>query len=155
MNVGVGEAEIGTAKGVVTMTANTGYGTAEKAGFGNGSPRSRVALDGIYQKFGQSLPLVERVPGTLTIADMSPTMINGWLATGEKSIRVRFEANARGPLPSLRRYLEALQARDVAALSVVSLSVWVSGRAWVEQGGVIVVLVRSFGVELPANGGGF
>lgn len=110
----------------------------------------RTPLEGIFQRFGKSLPCVERVSGILVISDFSSSVINGVLLNGLQTIRVRFESNARGPLEELRQFVEAIPDDFPAvALSNVRLHAKVSGRPWVEKDGAIVLLVRSFSMILP------
>lgn len=110
------------------------------------------SLDGIYKKFGMSLPLVERVRGSLEICEVTANVLNGFLTTGEQRIRVRFEDNARGPLPVLRREVNEARIFDADALSVARWPIWISARPWVEDEGNIVLLVRSFGWTSESRG---
>lgn len=113
---------------------------------------ARTPLAGIFQRFGKSLPNVERVAGTLKVLNVSPSTIDGILFNGRETIRVRFESNTRGPLAALRDYAEALPG-DLSntALSNAMLSTKVSGRPWVEEDGSIVLLIRSFMIIAPNN----
>lgn len=157
-----------TASGVVVAQGSFGGASVMATADGSGSVESSQqrggVLDGIFRKFGQTLPVVERVRGDLQVTDFTETVINGFLINGAERIRVRIEPRAKGPFPVLRRYLEAKVAqpesvvlrllhvvapRDCTTLSVAAIPAWISGRAWVEQDGVIVVLVRQFGITLP------
>lgn len=156
-----------TAGGVVAQDTFGGVSmgtTANNRGPRESSQERGDVLDGIFRKFGQNLPVVERVRGKLQVTDFTDTVINGFLINGADRIRVRIESRAKGPTPVLRRYLEAtvkkqepvvlrllhaVAPRDCATLSVAAIPAWISGRAWVEREGIIVVLVRQFGITLP------
>ncbi len=114
--------------------------------------RHESALGGIYKKMGRSLAPVERVIGVLQVCDVSPEVINGFLITGDKRIRVRFEDGAIGPLPVLRRDVDALLASGGTALCDARIPVWITGRPWVEGEGHIVLLVRRFGLRVDRRG---
>lgn len=106
------------------------------------------ALGGIYKKMGKSMAPVERVIGVLQVCDVSPEVINGFLITEDKRIRVRFEGGAIGPLPVLRREVDALITSGAAAFCDARIPIWITGRPWVEGDGHIVLLVRRFGLRV-------
>ena len=166
MNMGNAVMDSGTIKSVLQVNA----AAVGKDSLASGE-RGPGALNGIFKKFGQSLPVVERVHGTLEVTDFSDAVVNGNLTTGDDRIRVRFEPRVKGPFPVLLRYLKAhactaelrppapllrrcfdavVHRHDNKSLSPeAQIHIWVSGRAWVEGDGVIVILVRSFGMKLP------
>lgn len=117
------------------------------------SESRRTPLEGIFQRFGKTLPHVERVSGVLVISDVSPKVINGMLLNGLHTIRVRFESNARGPLAELRQFIESSPSEAyTVALFNAGWPAKVSGRPWVEKDGSIVLLIRSFSMNLPGVG---
>lgn len=145
VNCGQGGGAIMIASGFdSSMLHGDGHGPVSSTGVG------RTPLEGIFQRFGKSLPCVERVSGFLVISDCSPTVINGVLFNGRQTMRVRFESKARGPLAELRNFVEkALNNPADLTLSNASFPAKVSGRPWVEEDGSIVLLIRSFSVTLP------
>lgn len=134
----------GIAREVGRISGLNGVAMGEK--YLSGSRPSGV-MAGIFAKWGQSLPVVERVRGNLRIADFTDAIINGQLLTDHGQISVRFDAVSRGPMPVLRRFIESAAAVNITTLSVVDLPIWINARPWVEEGGVIVLLVRKFGIE--------
>lgn len=138
---------------------NSGFDSSvlreDKRGAVLSSGSGRTPLEGIFQRFGKSLPCVERVSGALVISDVSPTVINGVLLNGQHTIRVRFESKARGPLAELRQFVEATP-NELPTLALsnarLPLTAKVSGRPWVEEDGSIVLLIRSFTVTFPGDG---
>ena len=114
--------------------------------------RRESALGGIYKKMGKSMAPVERVIGVLHVCDVSLEVINGFLITEDKRIRVRFEDGAIGPLPVLRRKVDALISLSVSALRDARIPIWITGRPWVEGDGHIVLLVRRFGFPVNVRG---
>jgi hypothetical protein len=109
------------------------------------------ALDGIFRKFGQTLPLVDRVPGNVMIDQVTPDVIHGNLIAEDSSLRVRFESKDLGDFALLKALIDSRVLIDSSKLSNVMIPMRVSGRAWVEGNGSIVLLVRSF--ELQATAG--
>lgn len=144
----------GQGKGPIMMSSefDSGMLRGDERGSQASSGGRRTPLEGIFQRFGKSLPTVERVSGLLEISDFSPEEINGVLFSGRGKICVRFEARTRGPLAELHQLVEKLPANSPAlALSNARLPITVSGRPWVEFNGSIVLLVRSF--TMPETGG--
>lgn len=95
-------------------------------------------LAGIFSKFGQNLPLVERVPGTFVVSEQNESEVSGSLIVERFSLRLKFEAR------NLGESFMMLQHKIRALGSPAVIPIFVSGRAWVESDGRIVLLVRSF-----------
>lgn len=135
---------------------------ATAAGTAGSIMRPVSSLGGVFKRMGRSLPLIERVYGDLLVTDYSDSAINGFLVTGADRIRVRIEPHVKGPFPvllrqvveceaeegSMRKLLRAFTPGMLPATPIANIPVWVSGRAWVEQEGVIVLLVRLFGFRM-------
>lgn len=135
-----------------TSTENFGSGNGVMAAVQSAcimGSRPTGALPGIFSKFGKALPMVDRVRGRLRITGFTDTIINGLLLTDDDKVSVRFDAMSRGPVPVLRRLIESVDTNDITALSIVELPIWISARPWVEDGGIIVLLIRKFGIQAP------
>lgn len=104
-------------------------------------------LAGIFSKFGQNLPLVERVPGTLVISENLEREVTGSLIVEQFSLRLKFEAKALGAA------FVTLQHKIRTAPHPAVIPIIVSGRAWVETDARIVLLVRSFEFQNLGKGG--
>lgn len=151
MNAIAAVTSCGQGKGPIMMSSkfDSGMLRGDESANQASSGIQRTPLEGIFQRFGKSLPTVERVSGLLEISDFSPEKIEGVLFSGRGKICVRFEAKARGPLSELRQLAEALPpTSQTLALSHVRLPITVSGRPWVEFNGSIVLLVRSFSMPI-------
>lgn len=103
------------------------------------------SLDGIFRKFGQNLPWVDRVPGNVMIIAVSTSVITGNLIAEDASLCVRFETKDLGDLPILRNRIAMSQPHTMIPMRL-------SGRAWVQEDGRIVLLVRSFEIQPTAGG---
>lgn len=115
-----------------------------KANCDPGFWQRQSSLDGIFRKFGQNLPWVDRVPGNVLIDEITSSVITGNLISEDASFSLRFEAKDLKDLQKLRNHISIMPNHALIPMRM-------SGRGWVERDGRIVLLVRWFEIQPGAG----